>query len=67
VDDELPEDPDWDDVPDELRALDGQRVTLLGVDSDGEPAIEQATLCVVPHLWADGRRYGDDLMGLEPD
>jgi hypothetical protein len=51
---ELPPDPDWDDVPEELVLLsalnDGQVVVL---DEDG---VGPATLVVVPSLFAHARR-----------
>jgi hypothetical protein len=57
-DDELPRDPDWDDVPEELALLDGERVTVI--DEDG---VGPATLVVVPQMFAHARRLRDG----EPD
>ena len=55
---ELPPDPDWDDVPEELVLLsalnDGQVVVL---DEDG---VGPATLVVVPSLFAHARRLRED-------
>jgi hypothetical protein len=33
-DNQLQRDPDWDDVPTELGALDGRRVSVTGLDGD---------------------------------
>jgi hypothetical protein len=52
--DDLPRDPDWDDVPEELRllaGLNGGRVLVL--DEDG---VGPATLVVVPSLFGHARR-----------
>ena len=49
---DLPDDPDLDDVPPDLAALDGQPVTLT--DTDGTTST--AVVVVVPGLWGHARR-----------
>jgi len=50
-------DPDMDDVPPELAALDGQRVTVTGRDMlKDRPNRADGTLVVVPGLWGAVRR-----------
>jgi hypothetical protein len=53
ADEELPEDPDWSDVPEELRDLEGKSVTVFDPDS-GERLT--GVLVNVPQVWADARR-----------
>jgi len=50
--DDLPPDPDLDDVPPDLAALDGQPVTLT--DTDGTTTT--STVVIVPGLWGHARR-----------
>ena len=56
--DDLPRDPDWDDVPEELALLShldhGQPMVL---DEEG---VGVATLVVVPSLHAHARRLTED-------
>jgi hypothetical protein len=56
TDDELPRDPDLDDVPEELTILAGlgQPVTVL--DEDG---VGPAALVIVPGLFGHARRLGE--------
>lgn len=51
--DDLPADPDLDDVPPELLELDGQQVTVTEVDG----TVTTSVLTVVPGLWGHARRY----------
>ncbi len=51
-DDLLPLDPDWDDVPPDLAALNNQVVTVI--DADGVTTTE--FLVIVPSLFAHARR-----------
>ncbi len=53
--DDLPADPDLDDVPPELLELDGQLVTVT--DADGSTTT--STMVIVPGLWAHARRFRD--------
>lgn len=56
-DEELPRDPDWADVPTDLRILHGLNhgiVTTLEPDGIG-----RESLCVVPSLHAHARRLAD--------
>jgi hypothetical protein len=52
--DDLPRDPDWDDVPEELQLLaeSGEPVTV--VEPDGSES--RAQLVIVPALFAHARR-----------
>lgn len=52
-DDELPVDPDWDDVPEELALLAGLSNPVTLICEDG---VSQDTLVVVPGLFAHARR-----------
>ena len=52
--DELPRDPDWDDVPEELRLLAGLDHGVVAVLC--EDGVSQDTLVVVPALFAHARR-----------
>jgi hypothetical protein len=55
--DELPADPDLDDVPEELRLLDGLGGRVVVLDEDG---VGPATLVIVPSLFAHARRLQED-------
>jgi hypothetical protein len=59
---DLPRDPDYDDVPEELAEQEGRRVRLW---IDGQPPLE-GTLVIVPQTWAHGRRLGEDPPPLGP-
>jgi hypothetical protein len=59
--DDLPRDPDYDDVPEELVELEGRRVILWTDDGPLE-----GTLVVVPGAWAHGRRLEEDPPPLGP-
>jgi hypothetical protein len=52
-----PRDPDWDDVPEEIAAWNGQTVLLLT-----EEGVERLPLIVLPGIWGAARRWleGDD-------
>ena len=60
--DDLPPDPDRDDVPPDLAALDGKQVTVTETSGSREPEVEPdgttttATLVVAPGLWGHARR-----------
>ena len=57
LDDDMPRDPDWDDVPEALRllaGLDHGRVTAITEDGVG-PAL----LVVVPGMFGHARRLDD--------
>ena len=57
LDDDMPRDPDWDDVPEELRllaGLNGGRVTAITEDGVGP-----AQLVIVPGMFGHARRSGD--------
>lgn len=56
-DDELPVDPDWDDVPEELALLAGLGNPVPVICDDG---VSQDTLVVVPSLFAHARRLQED-------
>jgi hypothetical protein len=47
-------DPDWDDVPEDMRQI-GGTTYLVHVDEDGKQ-IELATHAAAPQLWAHSRR-----------
>jgi hypothetical protein len=52
--DELPEDPDTEHVPEALRALDGKAVTVSGVDREtGELVHERGSFTTAPGLHGD--------------
>jgi hypothetical protein len=56
---ELPRDPDSDHLPPGLEALDGQPVTIHGVDrATGELVHAQGALVPMPGLSGDLRRRG---------
>ena len=61
-DDELRElDPDWDDVPSELRQTDGQTVKIEGVDrATGERVVETGALVIFPGDFGDAKRRQED-------
>ncbi len=50
---QMPRDPDLDDVPPELVALDGQQVTIR--DADGTTTT--SVLVIAPGLWGHARRW----------
>jgi hypothetical protein len=53
--DNLPRDPDWDDVPDDLQLIAGLgRATVI--DADG---VSRDTLVIVPGLFGHARRVRD--------
>ena len=55
--DDMPRDPDWDDVPEALRLLaevDGGRVTAITEDGVGP-----AQLVIVPGMFGHARRLDD--------
>ena len=58
TDDELPRDPDWDDVPEDLVLLanleHGQPLVL------SEDGVGRDALVVVPSLFGHARRLADD-------
>jgi hypothetical protein len=56
ADEELPEDPDWSDVPEEWRDLEGKTVTVLDPDTG-----ERSTGVIVnaPAAWAHARRLDE--------
>jgi hypothetical protein len=62
-DDRLPRDPDldaWDDVPTELMAANGKRVTITGRDMERDRLHRSdGVLVVVPVLFAHARRLRD--------
>jgi hypothetical protein len=49
--DDLPRDPDYDDVPEELAELEGERVLLWTEDGPVD-----GVLVIVPQTWAHARR-----------
>ena len=55
-------DPDWADVPPELRALHGKRVRLRGWDWDEDDIVrgDNDILVVAPALFAHARRLRQD-------
>jgi hypothetical protein len=56
-DDELPRDPDLDDVPPELLALDGRKVGIVAWDGEADEIVRgEAIVVVVPGLHGDARR-----------
>jgi hypothetical protein len=58
TDQKMPRDPDMDHVPPELEQLDGERVTITGVDREtGELVQLPGTLAVVPGLHGDAERH----------
>ena len=56
-DDELPRDPDEDDVPEELVLLAGLGPTVTVIDEDG---VGPAELVIVPGLFGHARRLGEE-------
>jgi hypothetical protein len=60
MDDELPRDPDLDDVPPELAQLDGKRVTITGHDPvKHRENRADGVVVVVPGLFAEARRLDE--------
>jgi hypothetical protein len=58
---DMPRDPDYDDVPTELAALEGRQVLVMGRDTwTGQPVAEQGMVVIVPGLWGDLRRKAED-------
>jgi hypothetical protein len=58
-------DPDWDDVPPDLAALDGEAVKVEApTDLAGEGA--SGTLVVCPELFAHARRRREDRERYDP-
>lgn len=55
--DELPRDPDFDSVPDELLLLSGLGAPVIVLDESG---VSHDTLVVVPQMWAHARRAIED-------
>jgi hypothetical protein len=55
--DDLPADPDRDDVPPELLEHEGERVFLF----DHEHGLMDGTLVVIPQFWAHARRRDEGL------
>jgi hypothetical protein len=54
-------DRDLDDLPDELRALDGKNVTITGRDREKDRLNRaDGTISIVPALFAHARRHADD-------
>jgi hypothetical protein len=51
--DDLPADPDYDSVPDELVQLQDLRAPVIVLDESG---VSSDTLVIVPSLWAAARR-----------
>ena len=51
--DDLPVDPDWDDVPEELRLLAGLGNPVTVICEDG---VSQDALVIAPGLFAHARR-----------
>lgn len=51
-----PLDPDWDDVPEDVRRRHLQTVLDVDVDEDGNETIGVAIHTTSPHLWARARR-----------
>jgi hypothetical protein len=51
--DDLPRDPDWDDVPSDLQLLHGLGPTVTLTSEDG---VGPATLVIVPGLFGHARR-----------
>jgi hypothetical protein len=63
VDDDIDRlDPDWDDVPPELREHHLERVFVI--DQDG---VEAATLVVTPGFWGHARRRREQREQLDDD
>jgi hypothetical protein len=58
---DLPRDPDYDDIPEELAEHEGERGILWTDDGPLE-----GTLVIVPQTWAHGRRLEADLTPLGP-
>jgi hypothetical protein len=54
--DDLPRDPDWDDVPTDLKILAGLDKPVIVVEPDG---VSRDTLVIVPGLFAHARRLED--------
>jgi hypothetical protein len=54
--DDLPPDPDWDDVPGDLRILAGLADPVVLTCEDG---VSRDRLVVVPSLHAHARRLGE--------
>ena len=52
-DDDLPRDPDWDDVPEELTLLAGLGEPVIVIEPDG---VSRDTLVIVPQMFAHARR-----------
>ena len=61
LDDDLPPDPDLDDVPLPLLAQEGKAVTVTTVDG----TTETATLVIVPALFAHSRRLREGFYNQE--
>lgn len=61
TDDELPHDPDWDDVPPRAGALDGQRVHVTAWDRDDGILRSDSDVLVVVPQWFSHLREGDDV------
>ncbi len=55
----MPRDPDLDDVPPDLAALDGKQITVT--EPDGTTTT--STVLVVPELWGHARRYREGMGG----
>lgn len=56
-DDDMPVDPDWDDVPDGLRLLAGLDHGQVTVQADG---VSRDSLVIVPGLFGHARRLTED-------
>jgi len=52
----MPRDPDHDDVPPELAALDGQQITIR--EPDG--TVTTSVLVIAPGLWGHARRHAEE-------
>jgi hypothetical protein len=54
---DLVEDPDWEHVPEELRRLDGETVTIEAVDREtGERVVGTGALVIFPGDFGDAAR-----------
>jgi hypothetical protein len=57
TDDDLPRDPDWDDVPEDLQILAGLGPTVTVRHPDG---VDRDQLVIVPGMFGHARRLADD-------